>query len=36
MSAWLTAKMKTLNDEYVSRLIEKKATANMMMMIKNV
>ena len=36
MSAWLTSKMKTLNEEYIDRLITKKATANMMMVIKNV
>lgn len=36
ISAWLTGKMKTLNEEYIDRLITNKATANMMMVIKNV
>lgn len=36
MSTWLTAKMKVLNEEYVARLVKNKATANMMMVIKNV
>ncbi len=36
LSAWLTGKMKSLNQEYIDRLITKKTTANMMMIVKNV
>jgi len=36
MSDWLTAKMKSLNSEYVERLVKSKATSNMMLTIKNV
>jgi 2-polyprenyl-3-methyl-5-hydroxy-6-metoxy-1,4-benzoquinol methylase len=36
MSTWLTGKMKVLNDEYIARLVNNKATSNMMMVIQNV
>lgn len=36
MSSWLTGKIKTLNEEYIDRLITNKATSNMMMVIKDV
>lgn len=36
MSAWLSGRMKALNEEYVARLVKAKATSNMMMVIKNV
>lgn len=36
MSAWLTSRMKALNDEYVARLVKRKTTSNMMIVIKNV
>lgn len=36
MSAWLTEKMKSLNEEYIARLVANKTTSNMMMVIHNV
>lgn len=36
MSAWLSERMRALNEEYVARLVKAKATSNMMMVIKNV
>ena len=36
MSAWLTSRMKALNDEYVAQLVRRKTTSNMMVVMKNV
>lgn len=36
ISIWLTDQMRRLNDEYISKLVNAKATSNLMMVIKNV
>jgi 2-polyprenyl-3-methyl-5-hydroxy-6-metoxy-1,4-benzoquinol methylase len=36
ISIWLTDQMRRLNDEYILKLVNAKATSNLMMMIKNV
>lgn len=36
ISNWLTEKMKSLNEQYITKLVSAKATSNLMMVIKNV
>jgi 2-polyprenyl-3-methyl-5-hydroxy-6-metoxy-1,4-benzoquinol methylase len=35
ISIWLTDQMRTLNNEYIAKLIDSKATSNLMMVLKN-
>lgn len=36
ISNWLTEQMKSLNEQYITKLVSAKATSNLMMVIKNV
>jgi 2-polyprenyl-3-methyl-5-hydroxy-6-metoxy-1,4-benzoquinol methylase len=35
IAIWLTDQMRTLNNEYIAKLVDSKATSNLMMVIKN-